>query len=269
MRGKHIILTLGRSGSNTLVDMFNQNPAILNFGEVLGEWNRIRRVQRALRLFQDGDQAYLDAVLCSKMLQRTANMVRTVGKIRAGKWSEAKRMHKIRTVGFKEFSLNFRRYGLPNYVANAADVKVIGLTRSNVLNRMVSTAFLEATGIVASTSAQAKATHQKLHLDPDSVITKLEVIEQENQELTDILDALAPSRVFRLDYEDLYADEMHTVTKLRSVYAFLGAPDVIPRVRMRKIVHRNPLSALDNGHEVAEVIATSRFAAYLPDGDKS
>ena len=34
---RHVILTLGRSGSNTLCDMLNQHPEVLNFGEVLAE----------------------------------------------------------------------------------------------------------------------------------------------------------------------------------------------------------------------------------------
>lgn len=43
---RHVVLTLGRSGSNTLRDMLNQSPEVLNFGEVLGEWNTIRKIQR-------------------------------------------------------------------------------------------------------------------------------------------------------------------------------------------------------------------------------
>ncbi len=267
MREKHIILTLGRSGSNTLVDMLNQNPAILNLGEVLGEWNRIRRVQRSLKLFRGNDAAFLDAALCNTTLHQTANTVRTLGKIRAGQWHEAKRLSHVRTIGFKEFSLNFQRYGLPNYVTNASDIKVIGLTRRNVLNRMISNAFLEATGVVKSTLPQAKVATRKLYLNPDEFIGKLEVIEQENIELNSALNALQPQRVFRLDYEDLYADEAHTIAKLRSIYAFLGVPDITPRIRMRKIVDRNPLAALENAEEVAEVIAASRFASYLPTDD--
>jgi hypothetical protein len=38
---------------------------------------------------------------------------------------------------------------------------------------------------------------------------------------------------------------------------------------MRKIVDRNPLSALENGSEIGEIIAASRFATYLPAGTQA
>lgn len=265
MRGKHIIVTLGRSGSNTLVDMLNQHPAILNFGEVLGEWTMIRRFQRRLGLFRRSDAAYLDAVLGRVALQRVANEFRTLGKAWSGKWYEIKRMRDVETVGFKDFSLNFKRYGLDDYITRTSDAKVIGLTRANVLDRMISTAFLQATGVVASTSRNANSAPRQIRLDPKRVLDQLNVIDRENQDLAAVLDALPPGRVMRLDYEDLYTSEAHTIETVRQVYAFLGVSDMVPQVRMQKIVRNNPLAALVNAEEIHTVISTSKFKIYLPD----
>ena len=63
---RHMILTLGRSGSNTLRDMLNQNPEVLNFGEVLGPWTDMRRLQKRLPLIPKDNVAYLDFILTSR-----------------------------------------------------------------------------------------------------------------------------------------------------------------------------------------------------------
>lgn len=260
---KHIILTLGRSGSNTLSDLLNQNPAILNYGEVLGDWNLIRKAQRTMGLYRDNDSAYLDALLSNKPLMRTANTIRTIGKLRKRKFAEIKRMDRLSTVGFKEFSTHFLRLGMNDYVRNARDVKVIGLERRNVLDRMISNEFLEQTGVVALKSGDARDTKKKLWIDPASVLEKLDTIDRENDDLRRMLDALPRQNVFRIDYEDFYSGEVRTLDIVRKAYAFLGVPDCVPRVRMRKILKRDPIAALENADAVRDVIAASRFATYL------
>ena len=264
MRDKHIILTMGRSGSNTLVDMLNQNPAILNFGEVLGEWTPLRRLQRQVRAFRNDDQGYLDAILNNTALQNAANAARTVKKILSWRAGEIKKMRNVKTVGFKEFSLNFQRYGLSHYLSEAYDVKVVGLTRANALERMISNALLQETGIVASTSKNSHIAPNSIYINPHTVLKNLEIIAKENEDLLRAIEGLPEERVFRLDYADLYSGDAHTIRIVRKAYSFLGVPEVEPKVRMRKIAKKNPLDAIQNGAEIREVIAASRFAIYLP-----
>lgn len=263
MPRKHIILTLGRSGSNTLVDMLNQNPAVLNLGEVLGDWNRIRKVQTRLRLFSGDDAAYLDALLGSPRLLRAANGYRNLSKRLAGKSGETKRHAGIQTVGFKDFSLNFERRGLLDYLRPREDIQVIGLARRNVLARMISNAVLQATGVVSSKTPGAGAgTRPRLTLDPDRVLGQLETIETENRVLQEMLESAAPGRRLLLDYEDLYSGEERTRETMQRVYAFLGVPQIVPTVRMTKLASPDPLEAVENAAEIRARLRGTRFETF-------
>lgn len=146
---QHFILTLGRSGSNALVDMINQNPALLNYGEVLGTWTPIRKAQRRLGLLQNDDDAYLDAVLGNNRVIFAANLARTLGKLRNGRIAEIKRIRRLHSVGVKDFSLNMIRCGLNDYLYERKQVRVIGLIRANPLGRMISALRLQNTGEVS------------------------------------------------------------------------------------------------------------------------
>jgi hypothetical protein len=259
----HIILTLGRSGSTTLLDLLNQHPEILNFGEVLGDWAPIRKVQKKLPFYRGNDRAYLDAILANNRLVRTANTVRTFGKIRNRNWSDIKRLDRISTIGFKEFSLNFIKYNIYDYVKNRPHLKVIGLCRTNAVDRMISNEFLEKTGVIELKSSDKKEQTRKLCIDPATVLEKLDVIERENNDLRRMLEVLPKENLLWIQYDDLFSSPERTLQIVREAYAFLGVPDHAPQVRMRKILKRDPLSALENGEDLRKVIAASRFAGYL------
>jgi hypothetical protein len=263
MRARHVILTLGRSGSNTLVDMLNQNPAVLNYGEVLGDWTQIRKLQTRLGLYKHDDAAYLDALLGNPAVLRVANTFRTAGKLVAGKAAERKRLGQVRTVGFKEFSLNLERRGLQGYLSMVPDLRVIGLVRANVLERMISNAFLQETGVVSSQSKQAGTAKRALHIPPEEMIGRLETIEAENAALETQLSTLPGDRVLRLDYTDLYSGEARTRETMQQVYGFLDVPAIEPEIRMKKVVKRNPLDAIENRDEILEVMRGTRFEAFV------
>ncbi|NHX27529.1 sulfotransferase, partial [Escherichia coli] len=164
----HIILTLGRSGSNTLRDMMNQNPEILNFGEVLGDWNTIRKLQKRLPLMPRGHEAYLDWIMYSPRFRAMANTVRSARKMLGREAGAAKRLAEVKTFGVKDFSLNFRRCGLLGYLDARPDIKVIGLQRDNVVDRMISNAMLGATGVI-EVRRDSGAGKRTLRLDPARV----------------------------------------------------------------------------------------------------
>lgn len=265
MPSSHFVLTLGRSGSNTLVDMLNQHPAVLNFGEVLGDWTKIRRMQRQTGLFRDDDAAYLDAILGNKAILRAANAMRSFGKLRAGRRKEVKRLRQVETVGVKEFSLNLKRAGLAEFLRERPAVKVVGLVRRNVIERMISNEMLRATGVVAARAGEEAPKRRRLELAVEDVLEKLAVIEAENRDLVAMLDALPAERVLRLDYATLFAAPERTEEIMKKIYAFLGVSDYLPAVRMKKIVQRDPLETLENGDEVRAAIENSRFASHLLD----
>jgi hypothetical protein len=104
----HFILTLGRSGSNTLTDLLNQNLAFFNYGEVLGPWTYMRKLQKRVPLLPKQNDAYLDFLLRDSFFLRSLLRYRnTVKRLKLQK-ADIKSLARIRTVGIKDFSLNLK-----------------------------------------------------------------------------------------------------------------------------------------------------------------
>ncbi len=253
---RHIILTLGRSGSNTLCDMLNQNPAVLNFGEVLGEWNAVRKLQKRVPLIPRGDEAFLDWVLYSGSFLRMVNTVRSLRKTAAGKRGAAKPLRDIETWGIKDFSLNFTRFGLSTYLDTRPDLKVVGLLRQDVVDRMISNAMLGATGVIKTTSADASG-RKTLRIDPAQIAALLADIETENAELEEMLARLPDARRHVIRYEDLFTDPDRRHETMTGVFDFLGVDPVRTEERMVKII-RTPVNEVIENFEdcVAAVSGT-------------
>ena len=237
---RHVVLTLGRSGSNTLCDMLNQNPAVLNFGEVLGEWNAIRTWQKRLPFIPKDDEGFLNWVLYSRAFLRTVNGIRSVRKLASGPRGSAKRMRDIQTWGIKDFSLNFNRLGLSDYLDTRPDLKVVGLLRQDVVDRMISNAMLGVTGVIKTTSAET-GKRKTLRIDPEKVAALLTDIEVENAELEAMLDRLPENRKHVIRYEDLFTDQDLRHATMTGVFEFLGVAPVRTEERMVKII-RTPVN---------------------------
>jgi len=269
-RDQHFILTLGRSGSNTLVDTLNQNPALLNFGEVLGDWMPIRKIQRRAQLYKGRDADYVDALLGNAAIQMSANLFRNAGKLRRGTFQEIKRLGHVRSIGVKEFSLNLNRYGLKTYLKKRGHIKVIGLHRENPIARMISSKRLGRTGIVGvrtdgsqTETAGNSSDNTGFYLSPEDALAAIEIVDAENQMLRGMLDALPEDRVFKIDYDDFYASPERCIDIASQAQEFLGV-DVHPiKIRMKKIFQGDPLDQLVNAQEVRDAIHKSRFQSYL------
>lgn len=258
----HVILTLGRSGSNTLRDMLNQCPAVLNFGEVLGDWNTIRKIQRKTFLLPRSDEAFLDWVLYSGTFLHSANAIRTLSKLRTGKLEDVKRVRDLKTFGIKDFSLNFMRCGLSNYLDARPDIKVIGLVRDNVVERMISNAMLGATGVVASTGS-GKDKARTLRIDPSRISCLLSDIQTENADLTAMLDRLSENRKHVIRYEDLFSDQDNRRRKMNGVFRFLGVEPVKTAERMVKIIRAPANEVIENYDECLEALRGTEHEELL------
>lgn len=253
---RHVILTLGRSGSNTLCDMLNQNPAVLNFGEVLGEWNAVRKLQKRAPFIPRGDEAFLDWVLYSGSFLRTVNAIRSLRKIMGGQRGAAKSIRDIETWGIKDFSLNFMRFGLSDYLDTRPDLKVVGLLRQDVVDRMISNAMLGATGVIKTTSASGGG-RKTLRIDPSQIAALLTDIETENAELETMLARLPDARKHVIRYEDLFTDQDRRHETMKGIFTFLGVDPVRTEERMVKII-RTPVNEVIENFEdcVAAVSGT-------------
>ncbi|QDG77737.1 sulfotransferase [Labrenzia sp. PHM005] len=254
---KHFILTLGRSGSNSLVNMLNQHPEVINYGEVLGDWNELRRLQKRLGLWRHDDAAYLDALLGDARILRGVNLARTVRKLLRFRFQEIKNLSGVRTVGIKDFSLNLSILNIKDYFESRPDIKVIGLSRPQILDRMLSSFLLGKTGVVARTEIADKP--PLISLDTNTLVHDLETIDKENLELDAMLATLPASQVLRIDYKELYRSTESREAIMSEVFRFLNVADVQVNTRMRKIVENGPLKAIENLEECRKAVSGTRF----------
>lgn len=262
---QHFILTMGRSGSNTLVNAMNQHPNILNYGEVLGDWNTIRKVYNRLPAsWTSDDAAYLDALLGNRLIARGLNGYRNLSYLRRRQPADMKSFGNIQSIGIKEFSLNLTRRHLTQYLETRPDIRVIGLQRSNVLDRFISWQMLEQTGVVKlDSSRNTPQQNRQIRLDTTTLLEDLRTIQQENDTLAAMLEALPAARVHRISYDDLYGDLEQTQALLRGVFEFLDLPAFTPSLRQRKILKGSTLDRIENLEACRSALQGTEFAALF------
>jgi hypothetical protein len=232
---QHFILTLGRSGSNALVDLINQHPNAVNYGELLGDWNLIQQWRNRLGLWPDQDAAYLDGMLSNGAPLRTVNSLRNLRKMAAGKKGENKRYSDIQTVGAKDFTHLFAQPpALSNYLHDRPEIKVVGLYRNDLVARFISWKLLEHTGTVKHTLGD-KPSSAQIRLDTDTLLRDLTVVADEASKLEKMLELLTPSQVFRIEYEAFFFDDDVMKSTVQEMFAFLGLPPHPFQMRARKI----------------------------------
>ena len=127
------------------------------------------------------DEAFLDWVLYSNAFLTGVNSMRTLRKRLSGEGAHAKPRGQIKTFGIKDFSPNFHRYGLADYLDKRLDIKVIGLIREDVVDRMISNAMLGATEGMAA--IHERGTRKQPQIDRARIATVLSDIEHENAQL--------------------------------------------------------------------------------------
>lgn len=260
---RHVILTLGRSGSNTLVNTLNQHPQLLNIGEVLGDWNRIRQIERKLRLYGTDTTRYLDATTSASALVRLMSAGRSAGRLAKGKIGELKPLSRIQNLGIKEFATLMTEQGAGDYLTARSDLKVIGLMRDNVLDRLISYLRLEKTGQVLTTDGPPQGDDGLLRPNPQAFLTLLETVDRENQLLQSMLDDLPESRKRVVHYDRFYQDEASRQAIMEELFGFLGVPAVTTRSKMKKIITKPPQELLANRAACAAALKGTRFEGLL------
>lgn len=263
---QHIVLTLGRSGSNTLCDMLNQHPAVLNIGEVLGEWSLIRKTQNRLPFLPKDDEEYVDWVLHSEKFRATINFARSAKKVVLGLSAEAKPLGNVETFGIKEFSSNFLRSGLAGYVSARPKIRVVGLLREDVVGRMVSFLLLRETKLVKATRVRA-GDQPTIRINPEQLSDYMTAIELENTKLEEMLHQLPESRKIVVRYADLYSDQQKRDEIMAEVFNFLEVSPIRTRERMVKLV-RVPISeVIENYADCLAAVVGTRFEELLREAD--
>ncbi|MGB3512435.1 MAG: hypothetical protein WBA93_24990 [Microcoleaceae cyanobacterium] len=134
---KHIILTNGRSGSNYLSNLLNTHPQIVNYGEVLGKWTLPYKLHTRLGLGGRSATDYLDYILTSPSFFYMGQLYSILSHFKKGKKINFKLWSQVKTIGIKDFSINFVKRNIKDYLRDHQDILVINLYRENQLKRIV------------------------------------------------------------------------------------------------------------------------------------
>jgi hypothetical protein len=259
---RFIILTNGRSGSNFVVNILNQHPAIVNYGEILGDWTLPHRLFKALRWLGWDWPRFIHWMLGSRLAHRLGQ-IRTV---RAHRERDATRTAKaysgIQAVGFKDFFFLIERNGLSDFITKG-DFRIIYLTRDDSLARAISLQRMAASGQAVAHHAEGKLNRTLLAVDTDRLLRDLDAMAQEKLFETELMAKCDSTRIFKIDYQDYFFDAARMEEINQAMFGFLGLAGHGVHAEHRRISGGSLASEIANLPEVRACLKGTRHAALV------
>ncbi|MFT7559622.1 MAG: hypothetical protein ACI93R_001534 [Flavobacteriales bacterium] len=267
MLQSHVVLTNGRSGSNFLVNIINQHPQVANYGEVLGEWMMIRKLHKKGLFGRLNDPEYMDHILSSKLIHYIAQLYASGVRVIRRDPINFKSHGQLKSIGFKEFQINFTRLEIDNYLAERPHIRVINLYREDVFRRFLSAEALNQTQVVSATEGKSQ-TSRKVRIETSNLIQSLDVIAEENRLLKQMADQLGEQRVYTVKYEDLFSEDGSREIICDQIFEFLGLTPIKLKSRHRKILSNTLRDTIENFDEVKEIVKGTPYEVYLEESSQ-
>jgi hypothetical protein len=229
---RFIILTNGRSGSNFVVNILNQHPNVVNYGEVLGEWTLPHKLFKRLTWLTRWDWAgFINWLLSSRL----AHIIGQWRSIRAhqirGHVRRTKPFDSISAVGFKDFFFLIERSGLADFITTS-DFRIIHLRRDDSLARAVSLQRMAASGQAVQHESSAKPA---VHIDTARLLQDLDAMAREQAFEDRLVSALEPARRMQIDYQDYFFDIRRMDALNQNMFEFLGVAPCVVQAEHKKI----------------------------------
>lgn len=265
---KHLIFSLGRSGSNFLANSINKHPQITNYGEVLGEWTVPYKLHKKIGLGGKSMEGYLDFIYQNRLFFYSGHLYSAFSHFKQGKPVNFKTWEQTQSLGVKDFSMNFMCRGLSSYLKNHKEIKVINLYRENILKRLISLEKMKDGGVVKLTTTNSEkqsSAPKKITLDLPYVLSQLEIYERELNDHAQMANELPPEQVLNIRYEDLFLDRDSTNHYLKQVFEFLNVTPINEASDHRKILSDRLPDIIENYDELASTLQDTRFAVFLED----
>lgn len=265
---RHFIYTEARSGSNYLVNLFNQHPQLTNYGEVLGDWTKPHQVNRIITLNGKPNKNYLQYIYSSKLFFYLAQLYYAYKNILQKKPLQFKRYQDIKSLGIKDFHYNLWNFGLLDFFPQNEDILIINLYRENLLKQHISLELMRQTKIVSSETLgnrknSEKIKKRKLYIDTSTIIEILETAENFVEQRQNILNQLPQNRILGISYEDLFASAESKNHFRDRAFEFLGVEPIDIKSDHRKISSNNLVDIVENYQEVYDTLSNTKFAKYL------
>lgn len=261
---KYLILTNGRSGSNYFVTLLNSHPQVTNYGEVLGDWTLPYKVNQSIKFgtpFFNDYQNYLDYIYSSKLFFYSSQLYSIYARIKKRQPVNFKLYSQVKSIGIKDFSINFEKRNLTNYLENRSDIAIVNLYRENSLKRLISLQAMQDTGIVKSIGQNKDK--QKLYLPLDKVTHQLETFEREKREQFEMIESISESRVMNISYEEYFSSSEQQEKTNRKILDFLKVDDIKLQGKHKKILDSSLSNILENYDEVEGLLTNTKYEKYL------
>lgn len=264
---KHFIYTEARSGSNHLVDLFNQHPNLVNYGEVLGDWTKPHKIYFAITK-QKPNHQYLNFIFSSKVFYYLSQLYYAYQNFRQKKPIQFKWYSQVISIGIKDFHHTLLKYGLLDVFPAHRDLFIIYLYRENLLKQHISLELMLKTNVVSSERTQdgqvVKQTQKaKVQLEVKEVMAVLENAEKEVQQREELLSQVPGDRLLRISYEELFASPETLAQFRQQVFDFLGVKAIEVTSRQRKLSSDDLKDLVENYDELYQGLIDTPYAKYL------
>lgn len=258
---RHIILSQGRSGSNFIRNSINIHPEIVNYGEVLGTWTAPSKIWHLVKLLGCNQDDYFDLLFKNRFLFFSAQMWSSVAHLNKKKKINYKTFKTVKSLGVKEFCFHIKKYNLENYIITNTDIGIIYLYRQNLLKRYLSMQNLKKNNVVSTEQNDIKI--QKIHIDTEDMIEKLQVLENEAEYEKELLNKIKKNPILSIKYEDAFATYESLQRMMHDVFNFLGVKPIDVVSDHKKILPTSIFDIVDNCDEVIEKLKSTKYHEYI------
>lgn len=260
---KHIIFTNGRSGSNYLVNLLNAHPQVVNYGEVLGSWTLTHQIYKKMSMGREPDVSYLKYIYDSKIFFFTGQCYSVLVHLKEGKEPRFKNLRNVKNIGIKDFSLNFMRNKIEDFIWETEDLQVINLYRENSLQRFVSFLMLKTTNVVKLDSKdKATAQMNKLHVDVAEFMQGLDAVDLETKQQLETASKVPSHRLFNVSYEDLFSPHLNKQLQ-EEILQFLGVEPLAITSTHKKILPVDLSKVIENYDEILPKLRSSKYEKFI------
>lgn len=226
-----VILCLGRTGSTHLQSLLDSHPDVRCYGE----------------LFTDVDLAtgYGESRVETFIASRYEDPIAYLRAVTDGV--------KARAIGFKLPTNSLRAFPEATSVLDDPTVRVVRLSRRNLLALLVSRRLLAATGVPQSTHGSYG--DARVRLEPRRCLTAFRHMEEDERRLDDLA---GDHSTFRLDYEQLVTGD-----RLEELQRFLGVAPEELNSWFSKLRTHSLRYAVENWAEVETALRGTPYEPFL------
>ncbi|MBL4759577.1 MAG: hypothetical protein JKY80_01820 [Mariprofundaceae bacterium] len=260
---RHIILTSGRSGSNYLANTLNLHPQIVNFGEVLGSWTLPWKLSWPFRRMGTSMGRYLEYIYSSRLFFYVAQLYSSLSHVQKKKAVHFKRYSEVKSLGVKDFFINFELRDVFDFVVRQPEMSVIFLSRTNILRRYLSMLHMQTSKQVLSERGSINI--HRLNIDIEHMLKALADIVIEVEKEKAMLDCLANAGhpILHLSYEVYFSSSESISDTNCKVFEFLGLDSIEMQSDHRKILPESFEGIIENYREFTNALQGTVYEKYL------